>query len=314
MTSNAGEIQRIKAARPAAKSLPEIVDRFREILERETAWMAPLAILIAAAFLWSYYQNIFLVLLSVVPFFSGMGLFAAAAILFHFEVTFITLIATVMIFGLKFGLRNLRHQSLHRPRGPFRARRLDVGGADRDSDFFRILTSDFLPASGSRPARPGAGLRHGRHDHRFHVGDSLFAPLRLPEVSVKRARACFMTLLLAWTWAVLIYHAGTLSPPKVSGRIPASATWINKEGIHQLVLEQRRRLWTRAERRGNHKNFAPQTGRRTQHATFLSLSRMDGPPPARTPSHPLFLGHRKVLGSMDARSNVRDFKIGLKEI
>jgi hypothetical protein len=100
LTTNAEEARSVKAAYPDAKSLPEIVSLFQTLLERETAWMAPLAILLAMALLWNYYRKMHLVLLSLVPFCVGIGLFAGVAVLFQFNLSFISLIALVMVFGL----------------------------------------------------------------------------------------------------------------------------------------------------------------------------------------------------------------------
>jgi len=100
MIQDEGDIAKVKAIHPEAKSLPEIVDLFQTLLERETTWMAPLAILLATLLLWFYYRKWQLVLLSLVPFFVGIGLFFGVAVLFHFHISFISLIALVMIFGL----------------------------------------------------------------------------------------------------------------------------------------------------------------------------------------------------------------------
>jgi predicted exporter len=55
---------------------------------------------LATALLLNYYRRMDLLLLSLIPFFTGMGLFALVAILFHLPFTFVSLIAVVMVFGL----------------------------------------------------------------------------------------------------------------------------------------------------------------------------------------------------------------------
>lgn len=100
LIENSEDTAKVKAFHPAAKSLPEIVDLFQTLLEKETAWMAPLSILLATFLLWFYYRQWRLVALSLVPFFVGIGLFFGVAVIFGFHLSFISLIALLMIFGL----------------------------------------------------------------------------------------------------------------------------------------------------------------------------------------------------------------------
>jgi hypothetical protein len=99
-TANDMQTAQVKAAFPGAVSLPEIVNLFPRLVGQEAVWMTVIGILLASLLLWNYYRDAYLVGLSLVPFFTGVGLFAWMAVLFQFEVGFVSLIALVMIFGL----------------------------------------------------------------------------------------------------------------------------------------------------------------------------------------------------------------------
>jgi hypothetical protein len=111
----------IKGQYPGAISLAEAVDLFPKILFSELSWMAPLSLLLATLLLWTYYRDLYLVALSLLPFFSGMGLYLLLALLFHFQISFISVVAGVMIFGLSidYGIfaTNL-YAGANRPTGP----------------------------------------------------------------------------------------------------------------------------------------------------------------------------------------------------
>jgi hypothetical protein len=100
LTKDEAQVALVQAQQPGAQSLRQIVDRFQSILQNETAWMAPLSILLAMLLLGIYYRKLYLVLLSQIPFFVGLGTFALMALIFHWQISFISLIAMVMIFGL----------------------------------------------------------------------------------------------------------------------------------------------------------------------------------------------------------------------
>ncbi len=99
-TQNPHQADLVRTVYPGLKSLVEIVNLFQTLLERETRWSIPLSIFLATLLLWHYYRDFYLVALSLVPFLVGMGVFAAAAMAFHFAISFISLIAMVMLFGL----------------------------------------------------------------------------------------------------------------------------------------------------------------------------------------------------------------------
>lgn len=94
------EAEKIKQTWQDAQSLPEIVGLFPTLLTRELRWMAPISLLLALVLLWIYYRELRLVVLSIVPFVCGMGFYSLVAVAFGFHVSFISLIATLMIFGL----------------------------------------------------------------------------------------------------------------------------------------------------------------------------------------------------------------------
>jgi predicted RND superfamily exporter protein len=61
--------------------------------------MAPMSLFLATLLLALYYRRVYPTLLGLIPFFSGLGLFALGAVIFQFKFSFITIIALVMVFG-----------------------------------------------------------------------------------------------------------------------------------------------------------------------------------------------------------------------
>jgi hypothetical protein len=104
---------------PQIVSLKEIATDIPMTLTHELQWMAPLSILCAGLLLFFYYQNFLFTALSLVPFFTGMGFVSFVSYVFHLEVSFVTIIALVMVFGfsIDYGIfatdlhRNLGDQS-----------------------------------------------------------------------------------------------------------------------------------------------------------------------------------------------------------
>jgi hypothetical protein len=93
------EAAKIKAYRPDALSLREVVDIFPRTLAGELKWMSPLSVLLASFFLFLYYRRIDLTLLALVPFFCATGVYAIGVAAFGLHFSFISLIALLMIFG-----------------------------------------------------------------------------------------------------------------------------------------------------------------------------------------------------------------------
>lgn len=89
-----------KEAFPGSLSLKEVVSIFPLTLFRELKWMVPISFLLTLLLLAFYYKKIYPALLCMIPFFSGLGLFALAAFLFNYNTSFITIIGMVMVFGL----------------------------------------------------------------------------------------------------------------------------------------------------------------------------------------------------------------------
>jgi len=89
----------LKAKYPDATTPRDIFSSFPKILYQELLWMLPLAFLGAFVCLLAHYRHFGWSLLAVVPFLTGVGLFAAMAQLFQLPLSFISLIALVMVFG-----------------------------------------------------------------------------------------------------------------------------------------------------------------------------------------------------------------------
>jgi hypothetical protein len=100
------DTEKIKAHRPQALSLREIATLFPNTLANELKWMAPVSFFLAVGLLVIYYKRPRQILSALIPFFSGLGLFSLASFLFQFSVSFISLIALVMVFGfsIDFGI------------------------------------------------------------------------------------------------------------------------------------------------------------------------------------------------------------------
>lgn len=92
----------VREAYPEATSMKDVISIFPETLSRELKWMVPTSFLLATLLLLVYYRNLKLALLALVPFFSGLGLFTLGTVLFQFQVSFISLIAAIMVFGFSF--------------------------------------------------------------------------------------------------------------------------------------------------------------------------------------------------------------------
>lgn len=93
------EAEKIKSRYSDAMSLKEVASIFPQTLARELKWMVPLAFALAVALLGFYYRRVSYTALSLVPFFSGLGLYALVAVALKLDVSFVSLIGLVMIFG-----------------------------------------------------------------------------------------------------------------------------------------------------------------------------------------------------------------------
>jgi hypothetical protein len=80
-------------------SLSEIVSVFPKTLAHELEWMGPLSMLLAAFFHFIYYRRISYSLIALLPFFTGFGLVTLARLLLHFELSFISIMGLILVFG-----------------------------------------------------------------------------------------------------------------------------------------------------------------------------------------------------------------------
>ena len=70
-----------------------------EELSEELKWMAPLSIMLAALILFIYYRSAAETFSALLPFFTGIGLVSLSILLFRFDISFVTIIGLVMVFG-----------------------------------------------------------------------------------------------------------------------------------------------------------------------------------------------------------------------
>jgi len=93
------QIQTLHAQYSEATTPREIFDSFPRIFYNELLWMVPLAFAGAFLFLYLHYLQLGWSALAVVPFLTGLGLYAAIVIVFHLPISFISLIGLLMVFG-----------------------------------------------------------------------------------------------------------------------------------------------------------------------------------------------------------------------
>lgn len=93
------EKTQVQSAFPQARSLGELVAVFPKLLTQELKWMFPISAFLIVFVLMLYYRNIAHALLALFPFLCGMGLILTAIVLFHLPLSFMTLIALIMVMG-----------------------------------------------------------------------------------------------------------------------------------------------------------------------------------------------------------------------
>ena len=91
--------QRIKATFPGVTSLKEVVSQFPVMLAAELNWMFPLSVFLALLRHLIYYRKATLAVIALIPFFTGVGTLVFAKYLFNLEISFITVVGLVMVFG-----------------------------------------------------------------------------------------------------------------------------------------------------------------------------------------------------------------------
>jgi hypothetical protein len=92
-------VDQTKAQYPSALSLKEVVLVFPRTLVQELKWMVPVSFVLTVLLLAFYFRRLYPTLLSLIPFFSGFGLFTLVSLVGNYNTSFITIIGLVMVFG-----------------------------------------------------------------------------------------------------------------------------------------------------------------------------------------------------------------------
>ncbi|MCX6112370.1 MAG: hypothetical protein NTY22_03670, partial [Proteobacteria bacterium] len=93
------QVEMIKQQYPKATSLLDLVSAFPKTLSKELSWKIPVSFLLIIFVLFLYYRSWGSSLLATVPFLSGTGLFLVSAILFKLNITFVSIVGILMIYG-----------------------------------------------------------------------------------------------------------------------------------------------------------------------------------------------------------------------
>jgi predicted exporter len=112
MPSNPDQEREIRAKFPNVFSLMEMMQNFPKLLMTELKWMLPTAIVLILLMLLFYFRNFYHALISLVPFFSGMGTVFSSMWLIGLDVNFIVIISMLMLCGLStdYGIFAVDHQ------------------------------------------------------------------------------------------------------------------------------------------------------------------------------------------------------------
>ena len=94
------ESARIKKEYPNATSLRELVSFFPETLTREFKWMAPISIFLVGLIVYLYYRSLVLTVISLIPFFCGVGGSYWVGRLDKTPFTFVSWVGLIMLCGL----------------------------------------------------------------------------------------------------------------------------------------------------------------------------------------------------------------------
>lgn len=89
----------IRVKYPDAIPLRKLATAFPERLAGELRWMAPLSLLIAVLLLLGYYRGLAPAVIALLPFMTGLGLVVLAKLAFGLEVSFMSLIGLIIVFG-----------------------------------------------------------------------------------------------------------------------------------------------------------------------------------------------------------------------
>ena len=115
------EEKKIRIQFPLTTSLREVVSQFPTMLSQELNWMVPLSVLLALMIHLIYYRRFSFAVIALIPFFTGVGALVIAKFLFNLEISFITVVGLVMVFGfsLDYGIfatdacRDSLHENLN---------------------------------------------------------------------------------------------------------------------------------------------------------------------------------------------------------
>ena len=99
LPQNDSEAAQIRATFPNTQSLSEVVSIFPKMLSRELGFMVPISICLALIFHLIYYRRVSYATIALLPFFTGLGLIVLSSFLFHFSLSFISVIALILVFG-----------------------------------------------------------------------------------------------------------------------------------------------------------------------------------------------------------------------
>lgn len=84
---------------PEAKSLGELISTFPLLLTKELRWMFPISAFLIVLVLILYYRNLYHAVLALFPCLCGTGLILLALVLLKIPLTFMTLVALIMVMG-----------------------------------------------------------------------------------------------------------------------------------------------------------------------------------------------------------------------
>ena len=93
------QMQMVKERFLNSTSVLDLVSEFPKILAKELLWKVPLSFLLIVSVLFLYYRSITSAILATLPFLSGIGLFSVTAALLQLNVTFISLVGLLMVYG-----------------------------------------------------------------------------------------------------------------------------------------------------------------------------------------------------------------------
>jgi hypothetical protein len=154
------EAAKIQQKYPQAKSFVDLLMLFSETLSHELLWMVPLAFLASILFLIIYKPRVKDCLLSLIPFFTGVGCYTLAYFLLGLQVSFITVIGLIMVFGfsLDYGIFVV---SMYQ-------RQEEQNSYSEQSVWTSITLSALIKTLGFAP------LLFAHHPALSHLGQSLF--------------------------------------------------------------------------------------------------------------------------------------------